>query len=245
MEITPKVRKPKLSFLYTSSSLFYISTKYYKNIPKGIQLTKRTQNQCIITVKITKGDNAKSKKGILLRNMSSGPVLHFYQVPSKYSNGYLSYSADTKSFSNKTKGNNSKVRKPKFSFLYATHHLVLFYISIKYHQNIPKGIQVIERTRSFTLTQTPTATGRGGGGERACNLITTKLQALFSHISKFLIGTEYLPLLDMSHCDASASRWGIFSIGNYWDLLLYAKRLHLDGEYSPKKNIEICFHNIS
>ena len=32
---------------------------------------------------ITKGDNAKSKKGrvvILICDMSSGPVLHFYQV---------------------------------------------------------------------------------------------------------------------------------------------------------------------
>ena len=32
---------------------------------------------------ITKGDNAKSKKGrvvILVRDTSSGPVLHFYQV---------------------------------------------------------------------------------------------------------------------------------------------------------------------
>ena len=60
---------------------------------------------------ITKGDNAESKKGrvvILVRDMSSGPVLHFCRVPSKYSKGYLSYRADTKSFSNKTKGDNSK-----------------------------------------------------------------------------------------------------------------------------------------
>ena len=63
---------------------------------------------------ITKGDNAKSNKGrvvILVRDMSSGPVLHFCQVPSKYSKGYLSYIADTKSFSNKTKGDNSKSKK--------------------------------------------------------------------------------------------------------------------------------------
>ena len=63
---------------------------------------------------ITKGDNAKSKKGrvvILVRDTSSGPVLHFCQVPSKYSKGYSSYRADTKSFSNKTKGGNSKSKK--------------------------------------------------------------------------------------------------------------------------------------
>ena len=115
--------------------------------------------------------------------MLSGPVLHFCQVPSKYSKGYLSYRADTKSFPNKTKGDNpkskkarvvnlvcdktkqreitQKVRKPELSFLNVTHHLVLIYISTKYHQNIPKGIQVTERTRSFmpTLTLTPTTTG--------------------------------------------------------------------------------------
>ena len=47
-----------------------------------------------------------------------------------------------------------KVRKPELSTLYATCHLILIYISIKYHQNIPKGIQVTERTRSFTPTST-------------------------------------------------------------------------------------------
>ena len=57
---------------------------------------------------ITKGDNAKSKKGkvvILVRDTSSHPVLQFYQVPPKYSEGYSSYRADTKSISNKTKEN--------------------------------------------------------------------------------------------------------------------------------------------
>ena len=37
-------------------------------------------------------DNAKSKKArvvILVRNTSSGPVPHFYQESSKYSEGYL------------------------------------------------------------------------------------------------------------------------------------------------------------
>ena len=61
---------------------------------------------------ITKGD--KSKDGrvvILVRNMSSCPILQFYKVPSKYSEGYSSYRADEKSISNKTKGDNSKSKK--------------------------------------------------------------------------------------------------------------------------------------
>ena len=69
---------------------------------------------------ITKGDNVKSKKGrvtILICDMSSRPVLHFYQVPSKYSEGYSSYRVDTKSISNKTKGNNSKSKKARVVIL--------------------------------------------------------------------------------------------------------------------------------
>ena len=52
-------------------------------------------NHCQIY--ITMGDNAKSKKGrvvLLVHNKLSRSVLHFYQVPSKYSEGYSSYRAD-------------------------------------------------------------------------------------------------------------------------------------------------------
>ena len=35
--------------------LFYISTKYHKNIPKGIRLTVQTRNKCTITAKYNKG----------------------------------------------------------------------------------------------------------------------------------------------------------------------------------------------
>ena len=69
---------------------------------------------------MTKGDNTQSKKGrvvILVRDMSSGPVLHFCHVPSKYSKGYSSYRVDTKSFSNKTKGDNSKSKKGRVVIL--------------------------------------------------------------------------------------------------------------------------------
>ena len=110
-EITPKVRKAELSILYATRHLFlfYISTKYHRNIPKGIRITERTRN-------------------------------HF-QV--------------------KQRVITPKVRKPQLSILYATRHLVLIYISTKYHQNISKGIQLTERTRSFTPTPTlkPMPTG--------------------------------------------------------------------------------------
>ena len=46
-----------------------------------------------------------------------------------------------------------KVRKAGLSFLYVTCCLVLFYISAKYHQNIPKGIPVTEQTRNLFQTK--------------------------------------------------------------------------------------------
>ena len=52
-----------------------------------------------------------SRVVILVRDTSSGPVLHFCQVPSKYSKECSFYRADTKSFLNKTKGDNSKSKK--------------------------------------------------------------------------------------------------------------------------------------
>ena len=45
-----------------------------------------------------------------------------------------------------------KVLKRGLSFLHATHRHNLFYILVKYHQNIPNGIQVIERTRKCLRT---------------------------------------------------------------------------------------------
>ena len=63
---------------------------------------------------ITKGGNSKSKDGrivILVRNTSSCPILQFYKLPSKYSEGHSSFRAAEKSTSNKTKVNNSKSKK--------------------------------------------------------------------------------------------------------------------------------------
>ena len=45
-----------------------------------------------------------------------------------------------------------KVIKQELSFLYATHRHNLFYITVKDHQNIPKVIQVTERTRKCLWT---------------------------------------------------------------------------------------------
>ena len=68
----------------------------------------------------TKGDNSQSKEGtavILVRNTLSCPILQFYKVPSRCSEGYSSYRADEKSISNKTKGDNSKCKKARVVIL--------------------------------------------------------------------------------------------------------------------------------
>ena len=101
---------------------------------------------------ITNGDNTKSKKGrvvILERNTPSHPILHFYQIPSKYSEGYSSLRANTKSIlKTKQREITQEVRKSELSFLYVTHPLILFCISTKYHINIPKGIWLTEQTQN-------------------------------------------------------------------------------------------------
>ena len=38
--------------------------------------------------------------------------------------------------------------KARVVILYATHRTDLFYMAVKYHDDIPKGIQVIERTEN-------------------------------------------------------------------------------------------------
>ena len=97
-EIMPKVRKAELSFFYATRHLilFYISTKYHQNIsPEGIWVTEQTRNQC---QKNTKGVNSKRKKArvvTLVCDVSSSPVLHFYQVSSKCSEGCSTYRAQS------------------------------------------------------------------------------------------------------------------------------------------------------
>ena len=60
-EITQKVRKRELSLLYVAHchDLLFITMKYHDYIPKGIQVTERTQ---ICIQQHQRGDNSKSIK---------------------------------------------------------------------------------------------------------------------------------------------------------------------------------------
>ena len=67
-----------------------------------------------------RGYNSKSKKArfvILICNTSTRPVLHFYQVSSKYSVGYSCYTANMKSNSNTRRQDNSKSKKANIVIL--------------------------------------------------------------------------------------------------------------------------------
>ena len=105
-------------------------------------------------INATRGDNSKSKKAtfvILVCDMSSGHVLHFYQVSSKYSKGCFTYIAVTKSKHNHCQIKQREIlpkvkKKAELLFFYATRHLILFFISTKYHQNILKGSRVTQLT---------------------------------------------------------------------------------------------------
>ena len=77
----------------------------------------------------------------------------------------------------------------------ALNNWALIYISTKYNQNIPKGIQVTERTRGFMPTPTgsvpkticpppPLLVGVGGHNYEDCNLKT--INCLTEHVNGYM-----------------------------------------------------------
>ena len=99
----------------------------------------------------------KAEVVILVCDMSSGPVLHYYQVSSKYSKECSTYIADTKSMHNQCqilqREITAKGRQTCHSCKEHIHRLVLFYSSTKYLQNILKGILVTEQMRNLFQTK--------------------------------------------------------------------------------------------
>ena len=141
-EITPKVRKAELSFLYATSHrvLFYISAKHHRNILKGIPVTEQTRNlfqtkQREIAPKVRKPE---------LSFLYATRHLILFYISAKHHRNILKGIPVTEQtrnlFQTKQREIAPKVRKPELSLLYATRHLVLFYISTKNHKNISKGL---------------------------------------------------------------------------------------------------------
>ena len=77
-----------------------------------------------------------------------------------------------------------KVRKAEMSFLYATCCLILFYISAKYHRNIPKGIPVTEQTRNLFQTKQREITPKVRKPELSFLYVT-------GYLGLFYISTKY------------------------------------------------------
>ena len=48
-----------------------------------------------------------------------------------------------------SKGNNFKMYRQELQFLWSAHHLIILYMSMKFHENILNGFQVIEGTQNF------------------------------------------------------------------------------------------------
>ena len=105
---------------------------------------------------ITKGDNAKSKKGrviILVCDMSSHPVLHFCQIPSTYSKASSSYRADKKLILKK--GDNFKNKTARVVILVRDTSSRLVQHFYQASKNILKGFQLTERTQNQCMEITP------------------------------------------------------------------------------------------
>ena len=115
-------------------------------------------------LKPSRGNNSASMKArvvILVCDISSWPVLHNCEVSWLYSKGYSSCRPDRNMHKQSIKGEiTQKVLKRGLSFLYATHRHDLLYITMKYHQNIPNSIQVIERTGKCLWTDRQTTDRR-------------------------------------------------------------------------------------
>ena len=95
----------------------------------------------ISSLKITKGNNSSINAGgatAVNLSTSSGHALYLCQVTWNYLEWYQSYTADTVSILNITKGNNSAKNVGR---------LVMLYICTKVCEIISNGIKVIERTR--------------------------------------------------------------------------------------------------
>ena len=116
-----------------------ISSKYSKHFSSYGADTK-------LHLKLSREINSESMKVrvvILVCDTLSWPVLHNCEVSPKYSkvmeqtwNCIWNHQGEI----------TQKVLKRELSFLYTTHGHDLFYITVKYHDYIPKGIQVAERT---------------------------------------------------------------------------------------------------
>ena len=133
--------------------MFYICEKFHENISLGFQLTERTlvhgRNDY---VQCLKGNNSKSKQTRVTGHMFctlSHSVLHMCEVSWIYHELWSGheYMVEMAMF-NVQRTITPKVGKPELWFMCSAHSLVVFYITVKFRENISNGIRVLERTRN-------------------------------------------------------------------------------------------------
>ena len=132
--------------------LFFISTKYNQNTEKGIRVIERTGNQ----IQTQDGEiTPKVRKQEFSFLYATCQLILF--ISTKYHQNILKGMHVTERTWNQIKTQEGeitpKVRMPTLSFLYVTRCLVLFYISTKYHKNIPKVFWLITKTFLFKYTE--------------------------------------------------------------------------------------------
>ena len=141
-------QKPwELLFLYGAhrQDLFVITVKNYDNIPKGIQVMEQTWNyiwnhQGEITQKVCKWELS-----FLYLTHHQDVFYITLKYHDKIPKGFQVMEQTRNCIWNNPGEMTQKVWKQELPFLYLTHHQdVFFYISVKYHNNIPKGFQVME-----------------------------------------------------------------------------------------------------
>ena len=132
--------------------LFYITVKYHDYILNDFQVMERTRN-CIWN---HQGEITQNVWKRALSFLYATHPHHLFYLTVKYHDYIpkgIQVTERTWICIKNIKGEiTQKVLKQGLSFLYMTHRHDLFYITVKYHQNIPNGIQVIQQTQKCLRT---------------------------------------------------------------------------------------------
>ena len=129
--------------------MFYICVKFHHNIINGIEVTERK----LLFEKFKKGHNAKIIQAriiVLVLCILTHDVLYLCKVSWKYHKRYSSYRAETV-VCNVQRGKTPKLYKLELWFLHSAYCYMMFYICVKFHEQIMNGFQVIEQKLLLTM----------------------------------------------------------------------------------------------
>ena len=61
-------------------------------------------------------------------------------------NGFELIQGNQNYYCQTSKGNDSKIYRQELHYFWSAHHLMMLYISVKFHENVLKGFLLIQRT---------------------------------------------------------------------------------------------------